>query len=222
MTTTAVTAERGQAAGAATTKRGTDSAAGATEDRFLALLVAQMKNQDPLNPLDNAQVTSQLAQISTVNGIEKLNETLGRLMASNDSMRSLQAAAVVGREVLVDGNTIALAGGKAGTGGFELAEAADEVVIKVTSAAGLEVNRVTVRDVQAGIHGFLWDGKTDAGVAAADGRYTFSVQAKRGTAEVSATPLVGRRVDGVSNTADGLSLATEGGAIDWAKVKQVM
>jgi len=83
------------------------------QDRFLTLLVAQMKNQDPLNPLDNAQVTSQLAQINTVNGIEKLNHTLTKLLESNQDTQALQAATVVGRQVLADGNGIVLAGATA-------------------------------------------------------------------------------------------------------------
>jgi len=82
----------------------------ATEERFLTLLVAQMKNQDPLNPLDNAQVTSQLAQLSTVSGIDKLNATLQTLAGSFAQAQSLQAAVLIGHDVLVEGNALALSG----------------------------------------------------------------------------------------------------------------
>ena len=71
------------------------------QERFLKLLVTQMQNQDPLSPMDNAEVTSQLAQISTVNGIEKLNGTLEQLVANSDAKRSLEAATMIGRSVLV-------------------------------------------------------------------------------------------------------------------------
>ena len=76
------------------------STAEEAQDRFLTLLVTQMKNQDPLNPLDNAQVTSQLAQLSTVTGIDKLNGTLESMMGSYQSNQALQAANMIGHGVL--------------------------------------------------------------------------------------------------------------------------
>src|SRR3990167_8083696 len=82
----------------------TASTAADTQDRFLKLLVTQMKNQDPLNPMDNAQVTSQMAQLSTVTGIDKLNVTLQALSDSMASSQSLQAASMIGYGVLVPGN----------------------------------------------------------------------------------------------------------------------
>jgi flagellar basal-body rod modification protein FlgD len=91
---------------------GADTAS-ATQDRFMKLLITQMKNQDPLNPLDNAQVTSQLAQLSTVTGIDKLNATMGTLKDSYQSSQALQATSLIGHGVLVPGNTTKLADGKA-------------------------------------------------------------------------------------------------------------
>ena len=108
------------------TMNGTKSAATAnsaadTQDRFLKLLVTQMKNQDPLNPMDNAQVTTQMAQLSTVSGIDKLNATLQALSDSMSSNQSLQAASMIGHGVLVAGKGIELANG-GGYGGVELAQ----------------------------------------------------------------------------------------------------
>ena len=79
-----------------------------------------MKNQDPLNPLDNAQVTSQLAQISTVNGIEKLNATIQTMASNINAGQSLQAATMIGKDVLVPGSDLRLTGG-GGIFGVELA-----------------------------------------------------------------------------------------------------
>lgn len=191
------------------------------QDRFLTLLVAQMKNQDPLNPLDNAQVTSQLAQINTVNGIEKLNQTLSKLLDSNQNTQVLQAASMVGRDVLAEGNGMVLAGGSA-RAGFELADAADQVSVTVSSAGGQVVHRATLANLAAGIHTFDWDGKTDAGAAAADGRYSFSVDAKQGGGSAAVQPLALSRVDGVSNGSNGLAVRTSSGTLDWSKIKQVM
>ncbi|HEX6723474.1 MAG TPA: flagellar hook capping FlgD N-terminal domain-containing protein, partial [Burkholderiaceae bacterium] len=82
-----------------------------SEVRFLKLLVAQLQNQDPLNPMDNAQVTSQMAQIQTVSGIEKLNSTVLGLNAQFAQLQTLGGAALVGRHVLIEGNRMAAADG---------------------------------------------------------------------------------------------------------------
>src|SRR5687768_18113691 len=96
--------------GAANTAK---SATDDIQDRFLKLLVTQLRNQDPLNPLDNAQVTTQLAQISTVSGINKLNDTVASLSASMAAGQYLQAVGLVGRDVVVAGTKLTLADGKA-------------------------------------------------------------------------------------------------------------
>src|SRR5512147_2674404 len=83
-----------------------------SSDRFLKLLVTQMQNQDPLSPMDNAQVTSQMAQINTVSGIEKLNETISGMLGQFTQMQSLQSASLVGRNVLVQGDTLEVKDGK--------------------------------------------------------------------------------------------------------------
>src|SRR3989338_9720049 len=117
------------------------SAAADTQDRFLKLLVTQMKNQDPLNPMDNAQVTSQMAQLSTVSGIDKLNVTLQALSDSMTSNQSLQAASMIGHGVLVAGNGVDLANGS-GYGGFELTESAERVNIAIKDKAGVLVRNI--------------------------------------------------------------------------------
>ncbi len=206
------------AAAAATTGDGTSND---IQDRFLSLLVAQMKNQDPLNPLDNAQVTSQMAQINTVNGIEKLNQTVNKLMSSNQSMQGLQAAAVVGHEVLAEGNALALADGS-GRGGFDLPDGADSVTITVTSGAGQVVHSETMENLAAGIHTFTWDGATDSGARAIDGKYSFGVSAKTAGKPAIAQTLSSSRVDGVSGGGADLTVRTSNGTLAWSKIRQVM
>ena len=108
----------------------TDSAAdpAAAQDRFLKLLVAQLNNQDPMNPLDNAQMTSQIAQINTVTGIQQLNDTVKGLASQFAAQQLMQGSAMVGRQVLVEGNSLAVdsASGLAG-GAFDLAGSAASV-----------------------------------------------------------------------------------------------
>src|SRR5690349_5722545 len=87
----------------------TTADAAGSEDRFLKLLVTQMQNQDPLNPMDNAQVTSQMAQINTVTGIDKLNTTVQGLNSQFVQMQALQGASLMGKGVLVAGNKMTMA-----------------------------------------------------------------------------------------------------------------
>ncbi len=193
-----------------------------SEDRFLRLLVAQMKHQDPLNPLDNAQVTSQMAQISTVNGIDKLNATLQKLSGGFGEMQSLQAAALIGRDVLVTGNALDLGAGGA-IGGFDLKESADRVSLEIKDAAGTVVHRADLGAQNAGVHNFAWDGVNDAGTVSAPGRYTFSVSAVRSNAAVSVDTLAATRVLAISRDSAGTSLELSGmGLRPYADVKQII
>ena len=112
------------------------------QDRFLKLLVTQMKNQDPLNPMDNAQVTTQLAQINTVSGIEKLNTTVQGLSTSLLQSQSMQSATMVGRQVYAACSYLNLADGKA-VGGVDLKQDADRVYVSIADASGLIVRDPT-------------------------------------------------------------------------------
>jgi flagellar basal-body rod modification protein FlgD len=170
-------------------------------DRFLTLLVAQLENQDPLNPMDNAQVTSQMAQISTVTGIEKLNETMKAMNTSNLQSQTLQGAAMVGRNVLMDGNRLSMAGDGKPQGVFELAGAASSVKVEILSAGGAVVDTLELGAMEAGRHDFDWTAKT--GAAAGE---NFRISAKAGKTDVSATTLVRDRVDAVVTGADTLTL----------------
>eukprot|EP01036_Dinobryon_divergens_P015923 gene15923-21576_t len=115
------TTSLGTAVGSTTgtaTKNNMDPAA--SQDRFLKLLVAQLNNQDPMNPLDNAQMTSQIAQINTVTGIQQLNQTMQSMASQFNSLQVMQGTALVGRNVLTEGSSLAVAD-KTGKGGFEAA-----------------------------------------------------------------------------------------------------
>jgi flagellar basal-body rod modification protein FlgD len=191
-------------------------------DRFLKLLVTQMKNQDPLNPLDNAQVTSQLAQINTVSGIEKLNSTLQNLSTSFMAGQSLQSAALIGRSVLTDSNRLAWNGATV-TGAAELQQPADRVTVTIADAAGNAVRTMELGPQKAGAAQFQWDGLNDAGARMADGAYTFRIAAQRGGQPVAATPLGIGRVASVSFGNEGLRVDVDGiGAIQLFQIKRIL
>jgi len=170
--------------------------AGAVEDmqnRFLTLLTTQLKNQDPLNPMDNAEVTSQLAQMSTVQGIEKLNQLVSEL-AGTAQMTDM--ASLVGRGVLVAGNQIMLTN-SGGIAGVDLPLAASSVKVTITDQAGVLVRTLDLGSLDAGSHNFVWDGKADDGQTALPGIYKIKVEARNGSDTVNARPLQLGQVTGV-------------------------
>ena len=144
-------------------------------DRFLKLLVAQMQNQDPLNPMDNAQVTSQMAQIQTVTGIEKLNTTVAGLNSQFVQMQALQGASLVGRDVIVPGSQLDIVDG-VGQGGFELTSPADAVKVEILSPSGQVVETMQLGAQSAGMHSFDWA----AGTATNDSGLRFKVTSTLG------------------------------------------
>ncbi len=167
------------------------------QDRFLKLLVTQMQNQDPLNPLDNAEVTSQLAQISTVTGIDKLNDTLQLLLSDIEESRTIEAAALVGRNVLVPGTTMSLENGAA-IAGIELPQSVDKLSVTILDSSGIAVRTMDLGAQTAGTNTFAWDGVTDSGTAAANGDYSFAVSATQGDKEITASTLALGSVSSVS------------------------
>ena len=191
------------------------------QDRFLKLLVTQMKNQDPLNPLDNAQVTSQLAQISTVSGIEKLNTTIQAMANSFAAGQSLQAAGMIGRDVLVPASTLQLAGGSA-LFGVDLAQAADQVKVSIYDASGREVRVMDLGAQAGGPLTLSWDGKASDGVQASDGDYRVSVSALRGGLKVDAQTLASATVQGVVQGDQGVRLNVGAlGLVGLPDIKQI-
>lgn len=186
-----------------------------TEDRFLKLLVAQMRNQDPLNPLDNAQVTSQLAQISTVRGIEGLNKTMTDFVTANAQNSATSSVAMLGKQVLVPGDSFnyqPAASGGATRLGFELAGPATAARLEIVNAAGTVVHTRTMGSVSEGMQTFEWDGRDSHGGTVPAGPLTVRIAAIDGTVEVEAAALVPARVVGISQAAGATRLELDGPA----------
>lgn len=206
--------------GAAAGKTG-KSAVEETGDRFLALLVAQMKNQDPLNPLDNAQVTSQMAQLSTVQGIENMNKSLEALIASLGTNQMAQAANLIGRGVLVPGDSLRPVELQ-DIVGFDLSRPADNVKVDIFNAAGSLVRSLDLGPRESGINAIAWDGLNADGVAVPDGDYRFRINAVQGGQLVPATALHLGVVNSVSQNSEGVVLNLAGNAqASYADVRQI-
>lgn len=188
----------------------------ATQSQFLTLLVTQLQNQDPLNPMDNAEVTSQIAQLSTVNGINQLNNTLLALSGQMDMSQSMQAANLIGKEVLVPGEKISL-GSTTVDGvttpvatpfGVDLISDAAKMVVTILDASGKAVRQIEVEGPhKAGVFSMQWDGMDDSGLAVGDGRYTVQVAAMDAEGElVASEALTSGRVSSVAYASTGLQL----------------
>lgn len=215
MTTTAL------AAATSSTQKSSNSqpnTAAEMSDRFLKLLVTQLKNQDPLNPMENAELTSQMAQINTVTGIEKLNVSMQGMSNSFSQMQMLQGASLVGRSVLLDGNNLVLDDKRKAYGGFELSGSASSVRVDILDAAGATVDTISMNNLSAGRQGFDWtapEGVSTKGL-------TFKVTANTGSATVQAKPLTFDSVTAVNTTGGALTLElASGGQIPYSQVKAV-
>mgnify|MGYP001323139632 CR=1 FL=1 len=192
-----------------------------TQDRFLSLLVAQMKNQDPLNPLDNAQVTSQMAQLSTVEGIEKMNAGLEALAASMGASQLSQAASLLGHGVLVPGDRISPAEYE-NLIGFELSRPADKVTATVYDASGKAVRTLDLGARDGGVGMVAWDGLKGDGTPAPDGQYRFEIEAIQGGKPLSVTPLSLGIVNSVSQDGQGVQLNLSGNqSVGYADIRRI-
>jgi len=189
------------------------SDASVTSDRFLKLLVAQMQNQDPLNPMDNAEVTSQMAQINTVTGIDQLNTTVQGLSSQFMQMQAMQGASLVGRDVIVAGNTLSIdETNSVGQGGFQLDNPADAVKVEILSPSGAVVQTLNLGAEGAGMHSFDWP-------TAASG-LTFRVTATTGGVSTPVTALMRDRVDAVSTSGTTFNLELENsGTVPYTAIK---
>jgi flagellar basal-body rod modification protein FlgD len=186
-----------------------------SEERFLKLLVSQLQNQDPLNPMDNAEMTSQIAQINTVNGIEKLNTTVQGLTGQYLQTQAVTGAALVGKDVTLQGNRMDIKNGL-GVAGFELAGTAGNVKIEVLNPSGRVVDTLNLGAQAAGRHSFDWNAE---GVA--DGSaHRFRVVASNGTVAVASTPLMRDRVLAVSTSGTSLVVDTaRNGTVPYQDIK---
>ncbi len=214
-----------------TSSTATGTSAQSLSNTFLKLLVAQMNNQDPLNPVDNSQVTSQMAQISTVTGISTLNSTVSQLVSQLQQSQAVQSSQLAGHTVLVPGNLLTLAttstsgsSSLAAYGGFSLAQAADSVSVTVKDSSGATVRTLNLGALGAGVQDFSWDGTTDSGSQAAAGSYSYSVTAKAAGKGVSATAYSAQQVVGVVPQSDGSSqfLLSNGSQIGLSSIAQIL
>ena len=190
----------------------------AAQDRFMKLLVAQLNNQDPMNPMDNAQMTSQMAQINTVTGIQQVNETLKSMAEQFTALQVMQGSNMVGRNVLVDSNTLSI-NNKTASGAFELAGRAESVKLEVLSPSGQVIDTQNLGALDAGRHSFDWD----ASAYNFSGNPSFRVKATLAGKDIENTTMALATVTSVSSDATGMKVQLQGRKdVTYSSIKAIL
>lgn len=165
---------------------------------FLNIFVTQLKYQDPLQPMDNAQMASQMAQFSMVQSLNSMTESMKSMESSQNAVNNLQAAALVGKKVEVKGSSLSLSQGTASEGSYQL-DNPGKATIKIMDEKGGLVRVIETQVMDTQKQKFIWDGKNQQGATLPDGQYSFQVSAvdAQGADIGVKTTMVGK-VDGVS------------------------
>jgi flagellar basal-body rod modification protein FlgD len=192
---------------------------------FLTLMLAQLKNQDPTSPVDSNQFLSQLASLSTVQGITQLNTSFGALSTSLVSSQALQASSLLGHQALVASKTAALAAGGAISGAVQIPQTTSQAVVNISDASGALVRQINLGAQATGLANFSWDGKQADGSPASAGAYTLAAQYAGGASGgTAATTYVNGTVQSVTMGAGqaGLTLNVSGlGSVPFSNVQQI-
>jgi flagellar basal-body rod modification protein FlgD len=196
------------------------------KDDFLKLLVTQLSNQDPLNPMDGQQFAAQLAQFSSVEQLLNLNESMAAqaemtgLLSQN--MNNGVATGLIGKQIVASGDQIGLSDSGAVPLGFEFGDAANGVTVTIKDASGNVVRAIELGSSAAGSHEISWDGTGESGSRLPEGVYSFDVQGKDADGNgITAAPIMKGTIDRVSFGADGILLWMGNAAVSLAAVQSV-
>lgn len=189
---------------------------------FLKLMTTQLQHQDPFKPMDNGEFIAQIAQFSTVSGIQNMQASLGALSASLQSSQTLQAAQLVGSGVLVPGNSGYLfAEGKLGAAA-EL-PSGGQLVVEVCDASGATVRRLDLGIQPAGLTNFDWDGRDESGRRLPEGSYQLKPQLIQGAQTQALSTYAVGLVHSVSLGSNGISLNLYGmDTVSLDRVRQIL
>ncbi|MES9922605.1 MAG: flagellar hook assembly protein FlgD [Candidatus Thiodiazotropha endolucinida] len=165
---------------------------------FMQLLVTELTHQDPFKPMENSEMATQVSQFATVSGIDDLNNSFNELRSALTSDQALQAANLVGRDVLVESSVGALANGEPLQGSVVLPSSAGNVRVLISDQSGALVRELQLGTHEAGQVAFSWDGYDDAGDYVGDGLYQISAIANVDDAEMAPSTLVSAEVESVN------------------------
>ncbi len=185
------------------------------KDDFMKLMIAQLKNQDPLNPMDGTEFAAQLAQFSSLEQLSNLNQNVMDSIQANyyltQSINNTLTATLIGKDVKISGNVINYTGGDDARIGYELPHNAVSTTVKIYNEAGDVVKTIENVPMTAGSHKLSWDFTDDDGNSVAEGKYTFKVEAKDSSGnDIEVTNNVYGSIEGVKFTENGTMLIVNG------------
>jgi flagellar basal-body rod modification protein FlgD len=193
------------------------------QNEFLKLMLAQLKNQDPMKPTDPTQFLSQLAQFSTVTGIQNMQTSMEDLASSLRSTQVLNGASLVGHNVLAPATTDTIEAGQSVKGAVDAPKGTSQILVTIKDGSGALVRSFTT-SAAAGMNEFNWDGKDNKGNAVPAGQYTFEVHANVAGQAEALDPLLSSKVASVTiDPKNGsLTLNTSTGAVPLTDVRRVL
>ncbi|MHA6494576.1 flagellar hook assembly protein FlgD [Pseudomonas borbori] len=192
------------------------------KNEFLNLLVAQLNNQNPLEPQGNGEFIAQLAQFSQVEGIEKLNTSMSSLLSGYQSSQALQASSLVGRKVIVPTDKAVVDTSESFKASLVLPSSSSNVYVNVYDKAGSVVNRINMGEQAAGNVSFIWDGKDSSGNIMPPGTYKFEAQAAYGKETKALYTMLPANVDSVTLGGSELMLNLAGlGTVPMSQVQVI-
>jgi flagellar basal-body rod modification protein FlgD len=168
------------------------------KNEFLKLLVAQLNNQNPLKPQGNGEFIAQLAQFSSLEGIQQLNSSVSSMMSSFQSSQALQASSLVGRKVIVPSEKAVVDTSESFKASTVLPVSSSNVYVNVYDNSGSLVTRINLGEQAAGNVSFIWDGKDSSGNVAPPGTYKFEAQATYGSETKGLYTMLPANVDSVT------------------------
>jgi flagellar basal-body rod modification protein FlgD len=178
----------------------------AMED-FLELMVTELTHQDPFKPMENSEMATQISQFATVSGIDELNNSFTDLSGSMLSDQALQAANLVGHDVLAPISTGYLSSGGSVEGVVGLYSSASDVTVQITDSSGALVRELSLGTQSQGEVSFSWDGLADDGSYAPPGQYQITAQAMEDGESVVPYTLIKAKVSSVSLGGPGQEMA---------------
>jgi flagellar basal-body rod modification protein FlgD len=194
------------------------------QEDFLELMTTQLQNQDPFEPMENGDFLAQIAQFSTVSGIQELQASFEKLSQSLVSNQALQASGLVGRSVLAPTGIAALEQEGGVKGVVEVPASSNEVQVTIHNASGETIRRLQLGSQPAGNAQFQWDGLKDDGTRAAPGSYFVAASGQYEGGQVALDTLLASEVESVTLGGDGgLLLDLRGiGPLGFKEVRQIL
>jgi len=192
----------------------TDKTSMGKED-FLKLMLAQLQNQDPLNPMEGTEFASQLAQFTSLEQLINLNDAMDTSINADyflsQSINNTLAATLIGKEVKLDGNSFKNDGDGNVTLGYNLSNKANSVSVKIYNEAGVLVKTIENAPKNSGDNKLIWDFTDNEGNSVPEGNYTFKVEATDAESNpISNSTFVLGKIDGVKYTSEGTMLVVNG------------